>query len=135
MQLKGFDGRTYTFHKKKDNDSPSKGHLLARTLLKQIFPLDMIVEELELPGTKERFKRNLYADFFIMRPRLIIEIHGQQHYTYTPFFHSSLQDFIESKKRDLRKKDWCDLNGFTYVELSDKEDLDEWERKIKSAIE
>ena len=120
--------------KTKKKDKCSSGHEKARNLLKKIFPLHFIVEELRLPGTKEGLKKDLYADFFVFEINLVVEVHGQQHYEYTPFFHNTIQDFFESKKRDRRKKDWCELNNITYIELSDKEDVDEWERKIKSIL-
>ena len=137
MKVKGFNNREYNLNleNKKGKEKSSSYHNEVRKILKEIFPLETIIEELRLPGTKENFSKDLYADFFIPRLKIVIEIHGEQHYTFIPFFHKDLQGFVNSKKRDRRKKDWAELNSLTFVELSYKEDKDEWKRKIIYAAE
>lgn len=134
MRVKGLDNREYPFTpKSKSKNKESSGHSIARELLKELYPNYSILEEIELPGTKLDMKKNLYADFYIPGMKLIIEIHGRQHYEFTPFFHKNIYDFYNSKKRDRRKIDWCDINGITYIELPDSESKDEWRRRIGNA--
>ncbi|NCV19550.1 MAG: hypothetical protein EBW42_12500 [Rhodobacterales bacterium] len=37
----------------------------------------------------------------------IIEVHGEQHYEFSAFFHGTKLNFIKHKKRDKDKKQWC----------------------------
>ena len=43
---------------------------------------------------------------------MAIEVHGQQHYEYSPFFHKTKAGFYQSLKRDEIKTEWCKLNNF-----------------------
>lgn len=136
MRVIGLDNREYVLSiKTKKQAKVSKNHLLVKDLLKEMFPLDTIIEELTLPGTKIAGGKILYADFFIPRIKLIIEINGQQHYTYNTHFHKNKLDFLRHKKRDLVKKKWCEINDFKYAELDDKDNIDEWRRRILCSIE
>ncbi len=136
MHVIGLDNREYVLSTKtKKQNNISKNHLLVKELLKEMFPLDNIIEELLLPGTKIAGGKVLYADFFIPRIKLIVEINGQQHYSYNTFFHKNKLDFLRHKKRDLVKKRWCEINNFKYSELNDKDDVDEWRRTILCSIE
>ncbi len=77
----------------------------------KVFPKEIVLEEFHVPGEK------LYADFFLPRKRIIIEVHGAQHYCYSEFFHGSKELFKQSQERDKRKKEWCEINNITYVEI------------------
>ena len=67
----------------------------------------------------------LIADFFIPDIKVMVEIHGAQHYSFIKHFHKTKAGFIRSQKRDRLKKEWCELNDIIYVELPfDKKD--EW---------
>ena len=119
MKVKGLDNHEYNLKLKNNTrENCSKGHELARQILKEIFPSYIIYEEITLPGSKEKTQtKPLYADFLIPNIRIIVEVHGQQHYTYSSFFHKDKLDFYRSKKRDQIKKKWCELNNFSYIEL------------------
>src|SRR5690606_7155155 len=87
-------------------------------LVKELFPNQNIIEEVELPGTKKAgLIKNLYADIFVPSIPILIEVHGEQHYEYSPFFHKSRLDFLKQKKKDRHKIEWCQLNNIIYVEL------------------
>ena len=45
-------------------------------------------------------------------------------------FHSSAQDFANQRRKDMRKKDWCEYNNITYVELPYNEKVEEWKNLI-----
>jgi hypothetical protein len=129
MKVKGLDGKTYGWDMQHANNvsrENSIGHENARILLKQLFPLDRLWEETALPGTKPM----LYADFIIPFRKLLIEVHGRQHYVWVPHFHPTKQDFAAAKQRDIQKKRWCEINQFTYIELPDTETMDEWRNRI-----
>lgn len=135
MKVVGLNGKEYNIKKFKSKDKDSEGHTLARKLIKEVYPLDTIWEEVELPGTKENCKKNLYADFLVPRVKILFEVHGKQHYEFVQFFHGTKLNFIEHKKRDARKKLWCEINDIIYVELPYNEDENEWRKRISSAKE
>lgn len=132
MKVKGLDNRLYNWKLLNhvplgdDERNRSKYHLAARQLLTQLFPTDRVLEEVPLPGSG-----GLTADFLIPAEKLIIEVHGEQHYKYVMHFHGSLLGFIAARKRDMNKKRWCELNGIRLVELPYTEAVDEWRRRIR----
>ena len=134
MIVTGFDNKQYKLSlSNKEASNPSGQHIRGRLLLKNIFPNDIIYEEVTLKGSKKFNQKDLYADFFILSHMLIIEIHGEQHYKKT-FFHKSKLDFIQAKARDLRKRNWCDLNNITYIELPSGETNEQWRSRIYNRI-
>lgn len=129
MKIIGLDEKEYTLKlKHKRKNKVSKYHKQARELLKELYPSDSIIEELTLPGTKT--KRPLYADFFIPRLKTVVEVHGEQHYTYNTFFYSSKMEFFLAKRRDSIKKQWCEHNDIIYVELPYNESREQWKQRI-----
>lgn len=132
MKIIGLDGKEYKLKLKEadiSDDNRSKGHLKCRKFLKELYPSDRIFEEIELPGTK-----GLVADFVILLRKLLIEVHGQQHYNFSSYFHKNLIDFEKAKIRDRAKKEWADLNGFIYVALNDKHQ-DQWKNQLLGAFD
>ena len=133
MKVKDLDYNQYTLNLRNrvvraDETRPrSSYHLNARAILKQLFPTAQVLEE--VPVTLRRGK-NISLDFFISQFRIVVEVHGQQHYKFTPMFHTSAQDFIKQRKRDADLKEWCELNNFTYIELRYDEKPEEWINKI-----
>src|SRR5687767_13061684 len=117
MKVKDLKGREHTltlvgYRPLANSTRPrSEFHVQARSLIKEEFPTDPILEELPVPGER------LFCDFFLPRPRLVIEVHGQQHYKYNSMFHSSLKDFLAGRQNDLRKAEWCKINDLTLVIL------------------
>lgn len=133
MKAKGFDGREYPWTLvKQEKNSCSKGHKQARLLLKELFPLDTIFEEVTLPGSKTKKNNLLYADFYLRSRNLIIEVQGEQHTEHIPFFHETKADFYRGQVRDRAKQDWCELNGITLIQLPVSESVDEWRDRIES---
>lgn len=50
--------------------------------------------------------------------RYAIEVNGDQHYRYVPYFHQSEDGFREQKERDKEVAQWCKSNGITLIEIS-----------------
>lgn len=107
----------------------SEHHLRARKLLKEIFPLELIFEEVALPGSSA--KKQLFADFYIHSIKLMIEVNGEQHYSKNSFFHKNHADFIKGKLRDKDKQNWCEINNISLVVLPYMENDDEWRKRIE----
>jgi len=110
-----------------DPRSRSKLHLRAREILYELFPTIQILEEVPVrPRDKTQ-----YLDFYINKIKLAVEVHGQQHYKFNSLFHASAQDFLNQRKRDIDKQEWCEINNITYIELPFNEDADKWKEKIE----
>lgn len=86
-------------------------------LIKARFPLDIILEEVPLPGMR------LYLDFLLPSKRIAFEIDGGQHGEYNAFFHKSQANFQEAIQRDSRKEQWCQLNEIELYRTSSIEDM------------
>lgn len=72
----------------------------------------------------------LVADFFIPDLKVLIEVHGEQHYKFVKRFHKTNGGFNASKKRDKMKQEWCELNDIIYVELP-FDQKDEWAKILR----
>ena len=133
MKTRGLDGQVHNWKlhryvvRASESRPRSKLHLKARTILKDIFPTVQILEEVAAPITRTE---KLFFDFYINTVKLVVEVHGQQHYKFNTLFHSSAQDFANQRKRDRRKAEWCEYNNITYVELPYNEDEDQWRFRI-----
>lgn len=104
----------------------SKLHLEARRILTDCFPLSEILEE---PPIRIFKKEIAYFDFLMPREKLCVEVQGQQHYTYSDFFHGNKRRFFKQIQKDNRKKEWAELNGFRFLALRFDEEK-EWQTKI-----
>ena len=132
MKVMGLDGKTYswTFSGNMpdydDEKNRSSLHLLARNILKSIYPMDRILEEVSLPGSN-----GLTADFWLPLRKTIIEVHGEQHYKYIPFFHNTVLNFYHSKRNDKNKAEWCSINNIFLIELPFNESEQQWRKRIE----
>jgi hypothetical protein len=63
----------------------------------------------------------LELDFFIEELAIAIEVQGQQHYSYTPLFHSSYEDFQNRQILDQAKRDTCKKLDVILIEVFDEQ--------------
>ena len=134
MNAVGLDGYEYkislaSLTTKSSLNNKSNFHLIARDLLKQEYPTLQILEEVPIQIRKSE---TLYMDFFIPLSKKCIEVHGEQHYEFTPFYHRTKLDFFKQQKRDREKQEWCHINNLTYIELPYNKQ-DEWLGIINNA--
>jgi hypothetical protein len=135
VKVRGLDGKEYRLSlagkvaSAADRRPRSQNHLLARDLLKKLYPFDPPHEEVELPGCGAR----LVMDFLLPQRKLAVEVQGRQHREFVPHFHGSPKKFLEQRSRDRLKGEWCDANGFVLVELND-DDHGDWGRAIANAF-
>lgn len=134
MKILGLDGREHSWipsNRAIEKHNQSSLHKTAKEILKKKFPSDRILEEVVLPGSSSATRKSLLiADFFLPLRNLIVEVHGSQHVEYNNFFYKNRLDFYKAQARDRDKKTWCEINGFTLVELFHNESPEEWENKI-----
>ena len=105
--LKGYISKSTATNK-------SSNHVTARRLLHEMFPTSQILEEVSIPLIS---KEILYLDFYLPLLKRCVEVHGEQHYKFIPFYHTTKLNFLKAKKRDNEKKEWCEQNSISYIEL------------------
>ena len=101
-----------------DWDSKSKSNIQFKTkqFLKPYWQNHIVYEEFPVYGTK------LKVDFINATKRIAIEVNGTQHNKFNKFFHNnSRANYLESIKRDVKKREWLELNNFLIVEIEQNE--------------
>ena len=133
MKVTGINGREYAWNltsysvDANDKRKRSKFHIRARKLLKTIYHSYRILEEVKLPGSTESHRKGvLYLDFYIPQIMMAVEVHGQQHYDYTPFFHKNKADFALAQAKDDDKIRWCELNKIDIIVLKHSDTDEQW---------
>lgn len=134
LDIQGLDSKQYVWNplaSASKNVNRSKLHEKARNLLAELYPYDTILEEVALPGSKDQFgKRNLKADIFLPARRILVEVHGEQHFKFNGFFFKNKLEYYKAKARDSDKRFWCEINNIELIELNYNEGIDDWRRKI-----
>jgi len=67
--------------------------------------------------------RRLELDFFLPDHHIAIEVQGEQHFQYSPHFHSDYSEFVEQKQRDENKRILCLSLGIRLIEVIEVEDI------------
>lgn len=139
MIVHALDGReikwNFTkYYSRKQRTSKSSYHLLAEGVLQDLFPNSTLYEEVTLPTNPAT-----YADFFVPDYRLVVEVHGEQHYKFNPRFHRNQanqidkMEFYRGQARDKMKKEWCKFNDLAIAELPFNE-KETWKQIIVNSI-
>jgi hypothetical protein len=131
MLVTGLDGKEYRLSVIGGKGAKSGLHKTALEIVKKVFPGDTILNEISLPGAGNKLTKTLYADIMLPARKLVVEVHGEQHYKLVPFFHGSKREFLIAQSRDQRKREWCELNNFTLIELPFNQ-KDNWEKAINA---
>jgi hypothetical protein len=131
MLIKDLDGNNHNWlltgnMAKGKISNKSSLHLTVRSILTECFPTLQILEEVPIPLRKNE---TLYLDFYLPLKKICFEVHGEQHYKFVPFYHSSLLHFLKSQRRDREKQEWCELNGIKYITLAYNNES-EWRNQI-----
>lgn len=100
-----------------DRKAPSKGSQALKDFLLVNCKNHILYEEYRLPRCRLR------VDFLDATKKIGYEFNGQQHITFSSFFHNDRNGFGASIRRDMSKIDFLEKNGYSVVELYD-EDLD-----------
>lgn len=76
----------------------------------------IVLEEFVIPGSRLR------CDFINLNKSIAIEVQGSQHFEFNKFFHNnSRSKYLGMIKRDINKYHWLEANGFTIIELDEKD--------------
>jgi len=99
-------------HTEKD----SKLELQAKFILENVFKkpfLKIRPDFLQNDVTGQNLEIDLYNDEL----KLGVEVNGDQHYRFIPFFHRNKEAFRNQRYRDEMKKIKCRDNGITLIEI------------------
>jgi YesN/AraC family two-component response regulator len=75
--------------------------------------------------------KNLEIDFYFPDVHIGIEVQGEQHGRYVPFFHGNEDGFRGQVERDNLKKQLCRDNGVYLFEVYSPEDIDGFIEAVK----
>lgn len=64
------------------------------------------------------FGSRLKVDLLNATKKIAVEVQGQQHTSYSKFFHGCRAKYWKSIKRDVIKENWLINNGFQLVEVN-----------------
>lgn len=98
-----------------DEPSASKLQFRVKQFLKSFWRYESVYEEFPVFGTLLRI------DFLNITRKIAVEVNGNQHENFSEFFHRSRSAYLQSIKRDYKKSEWLKLNGFTLIEINEKE--------------
>lgn len=133
MEVVGLDGNLYKINVEKyihhRRSSASNLHKHARDVIQSVFPYDIVLEEVFIPGCNTR----LFVDFFVPKRLVVVEVQGEQHSHFVEFFHGDEAGYREYRKRDNIKKQWCSINDITLVEFN-YDNKSDWEAILKESI-
>lgn len=128
------------------NKFESKGEAMCRACLESIYNLPF--KNTRLSDIKNsNTSRDLEIDCYNEQLKLGVEYHGINHYKFIPFFHKTMENFLEMKERDHYKENMCKKLGITLIivpyntklenickflksELKKRKLYDEWKVKI-----
>ena len=95
-----------------DKKSRSKIQFKTKQFLKEYWENHIVYEEFPVYGTR------LKVDILNATKKIAVEVNGSQHSSFNKFFHgNSRQKFLQSIKRDCKKLDWLEVNGFEVIEI------------------
>lgn len=123
MKCKGTDGKIYTISVntkqglKPEEQCRSKIQFACGQILKEKYQYSPIIEELYIPSEK------FYFDFVLPHEKIIVEVQGRQHNEKVGFFQTQAE-FMAQKARDVRKREWCRINGFVLHAVGSEEELE-----------
>ena len=99
-----------------DKKSRSKIQFKVKQFLKEYWGNHIVYEEFPVYGTKLR------VDIINFTKKIAIEVNGPQHSKFNKFFHgNSRAKYLESIKRDVKKREWLELNNFKIIEIEQNE--------------
>jgi len=95
-----------------DKPSRSKFQFFVKQHIKQYWFNHIVFEEFPIVGTK------LSLDFYNANKKIAIEVQGQQHIKYTPFFHGNYKNnYLAQLDRDKKKLKFCEINDLRLIEI------------------
>jgi hypothetical protein len=101
---------------KEHNERDSKLELRAKVILENIFKRPFVKVRPDFLHN-DVTGYNLELDLYNEDLQLAIEINGDQHYKFIPFFHRNKDAFTKQRYRDEMKKMKCQQEGITLIDV------------------
>jgi hypothetical protein len=83
----------------------SLGHFLTYQCLREIFPYQIIKEEVPIG--------KLWIDILLPHLNIAVEVHGSQHTEFSSFFHSTQADFKKGQENDWQKSEMLESQNIS----------------------
>jgi hypothetical protein len=93
----------------------SKVQSKVKAFFRQYWNNHIVVEEFPVFGTLMK------CDLINLTKKIAVETHGMQHDKFVKHFHKTRTGFKNSIKRDLKKHQWLEENGFRLIEIFENE--------------
>jgi len=101
-----------------DKKSRSKIQFKVKNFLKKYWINHVVFEEFIIVGSR------MTLDFYNANKKIAVEVQGQQHTKYTPFFHGQYQNnYLSQLHRDHKKYEFCNINNINLVEIYHNDEL------------
>lgn len=136
MTLK--DVRGHLFYKKTTKykinwnaESKSKYQKIVKDFLFPIWKNHIVFEEFPVYGTR------LTVDIFNATKNIVVEVQGEGHSKFIPFFHKNRFEYLSQLKRDDKKLSFCKINNLKLLEIfpNDIKELSKGETTIEKLLE
>ena len=96
--------------------SRSKLQFNVKQFLKPYWKYQVCFEEFPVYGTR------MSVDLVNFTKKIAIEVNGPQHKEFNKFFHgNSKAKYLDSIRRDWKKTEWLEKNGFKLIEIEHDE--------------
>jgi len=87
-----------------------------KNFLRTYWENQVVYEEFPVYGTRMK------VDFINATKKIAVEVNGPQHNSFNKFFHNnSRMNYLESIKRDCKKRKWLEKNNFKILEIEEKD--------------
>ena len=96
--------------------SRSKVQFKTKKFLEPFWRGHIVYEEFPVYGSR------MTVDIWNATKKLAVEVQGKQHGEFNKFFHSNSRlKYLEGIKRDIKKAEWLENNGFILLEIEEDE--------------
>ena len=96
--------------------SRSKVQFKTKKFLEPFWRGHIVYEEFPVYGSR------MTVDILNATKKLAVEVQGKQHGEFNKFFHSNSRlKYLEGIKRDIKKAEWLENNGFILLEIEENE--------------
>ncbi len=117
------------------NATKSSGEAIVEDFLKNLH-IRYLSQRQTLKCVNPKTGSILPYDFEIPHGKIVIEVQGEQHYRYIPYFHGNAEQFEYGKWKDDYKKEYAENNGYRVLYITYDDILSErYMGMIVSAIE
>ena len=96
--------------------SRSKVQFKTKKFLEPFWKGHIVYEEFPVYGSR------MTVDILNATKKLAVEVQGKQHGEFNKFFHNNSRlKYLEGIKRDIKKAEWLENNGFILLEIEENE--------------